>query len=143
MKLLMLLTTAIISSSAFATAGTHDCTGLDSIGNLIGNTKSFGNGAIRIAWVSTEEPAAAPDHVLVFIYDKEAGYSCTAISRDSEGNGFGSVDMTTLKSISYDAKLGLLLSIQVAQPDFSGDGKRVMETLKFRVNQATGKVTLE
>jgi hypothetical protein len=141
MKFTILLATVVVSFTASA-AGTHKCDGLDSIGNLIGNTKSLGT-AIKVAYVSTEEPAAAPDHVLVFIYDQEMGYSCTAISRNSDGGGFGSVNMSTLKTVSYDAKKGVLFSVQVVIANVEDAGKSQTETLRIRANQATGLVTLE
>jgi hypothetical protein len=145
MKLSTLLLSLAYGSLAFLplvalAAGTHDCEGLDSIGNLIGTTKSIGN--VKVAYVSTEEPAAAPDHVLVFVYDNEMGVTCTAISRDSEGNGFGFVNMSSLKSIGYDAKLGRLLQINVTQPNYDGEAGKT-ETIRFRANAVTGKVTLE
>lgn len=140
MKMLALIATAIVSISASA-AGLHDCSQLDSIGNLIGNTKSIGS--VKVAYVSTEEPAAAPDHVLVFVYDNEMGMTCTAISMNDQGSGFGFVDMSSLKSIGYDAKKGRLLSIKVSLPNYDGIGTPKTETVKFRANALTGKVTLE
>ncbi|MGE4130954.1 MAG: hypothetical protein AB7F86_04915 [Bdellovibrionales bacterium] len=127
------------SSSAFA-AATHECGHLDSIGMLIGQTKTFGDN-VKVAYVSTEEPAAAPDHVLVFVYDNEMGIYCTAISMSSTGRGFGSVDMSSLKSTGYDSKLGRLLEITVLQPNPDGAGKR--EVIRFRANALNGQVTLE
>jgi hypothetical protein len=140
MKLFLLIATILVSFSA-AAVGTHACAGLDSISMLIGNTQTFGN--VRVAYVSTEEPAAAPDHILVFVYDNEMGNQCTAISREADGSGFGSVDMSSLKSISYDAKKGRLLSINVVMPNVEDTSKGKVETIKFRANALTGKVTLE
>ncbi len=143
MKFLSLVLMGFVSFSAMA-AGTHSCDGLDSIANLIGETKSFGEGGVKVAYVSTEEPAVAPDHLLVFVYDNEMGYTCTAISRDSDGNGFGFVDMNSLKGISYDAKKGVLFSVKVTLPVYEDfDDEIDIRTLKIRANQATGVVTLE
>src|SRR5262249_42105146 len=127
-----LLTLGLTSFGAFA-ANTHECGTLDSIANLIGNTKTLGNGGVKIAYVSTEEPAAAPDHILVFVYDNEMGSTCTAISRNADGGGFGYVNMKTAKGISYDAKTGVLISVDVTLPNHDGDGK--VETLKIRANR--------
>ena len=44
-----------------------------SIANLVEPVKEFANNAIRIAHVSTDEPAAAPDHLLIFESDSPAG----------------------------------------------------------------------
>lgn len=139
MKLVLLLSTIFFSTLAFA-AATHECGHLDSIGNLVGSTKSFDN--VRVAYVSTEEPAVAPDHILIFIYDLQMGQSCTAISRDAEGNGFGFVEMTSLKMISYDPQKGRLLQINVKHPNREDRRGRV-EKLRFRANDQTGKVTIE
>jgi len=49
------------------------CGSLDSIANLVEPVKDFANNAIRIAHVSTDEPAAAPDHLLIFESDSPAG----------------------------------------------------------------------
>lgn len=51
--------------------------------------------------------------------------------------------MSKLKGISYDAKKGVLLSIDVGLPNFEDATQPKIENLKIRVNQATGKVTLE
>ena len=139
MKLFAIVVTALVSFSAAAT-GTHGCENLDSIGNLIGQTKSFPG--VKVAYVSTEEPAAAPDHVLVFVYGDEMSIDCTAVSMNRAGSGFGSVDMNSLKSIGYDAKTGRLLQIDVYAPNYDGRGGERM-TIKFRANALTGKVTLE
>jgi|GEM_PF-3416160 len=131
---------SLLSAPAFA-ASTHECGSLDSIGNLVENTKSFPS--VKVAYVSTEEPAAAPDHILVFVYDNEMGVTCTAISRDAEGRGFGSVNMRTLRSVGYNSSTGRLLSVQVTNPNFEDTSKGKVETIKFRANAQTGTVTLE
>lgn len=139
MKSVFLVLGILGSLPAFA-IGTHECGSLDSIGNLMGNTKSFGN--VKVAYVSTEEPAAAPDHVLVFVFDNEMGVTCTAISEDSDGNGFRSVNMSSLKSIGYDAEKGRLLQIKITHPGID-ESPYVVETIKFRASALTGAVTLE
>src|SRR5690242_18132620 len=98
-----------LSSSAFA-AGVHSCENLDSIGNLVGNVKTYAEGQIRVAYVSTEEPVAAPDHLLVFVYSEPMSMMCFAVSADADGHGFGGIDMEQIHS-SYDSEKGLLLSV--------------------------------
>lgn len=141
MKLPILLTALFVSFTASA-AATHECGALDSISNLVGQTKHLGT-AIKVAYVSTEEPAVAPDHLLVFIYDNEMGSTCTAISREADGSGFGDVYMKALKTVSYDSKKGVLFSVVVSLPNFEDASKPKRKTLMIRANQATGKVTLE
>src|SRR5262249_57281038 len=108
----------LVSLSAHASplAAVHDCGGLDSIGNLIGNVRSFAQGAIRVAYISTEEPAAAPDHLLIFVAEEPMGAVCYAISANAEGRGFSRVDMKGLTA-SYDSNKGLLLSVPVSAYD--------------------------
>lgn len=142
MKNAIVILAMMFSAQAFAAAATHECGALDSIGNLIGNTEHLGT-AIKVAYVSTEEPAVAPDHLLVFVYDNEMSSTCTAISREADGGGFGYVDMKTLKTVSYDAKKGVLFSVVVSLPNFEDASKPELKTLLIRANQASGKVTLE
>ena len=137
---LFLFASSMTASLSASAAGTHACGALDSISSLIGSTKSFDN--VKLAYISTEEPAAAPDHLLVFVYDKEMGVTCTAISRDDQGGGFGYVNMAALKSVSYDSKLGRLFEITVNEPSYDGvSGKAVK--IHFRTNSITGAVSLE
>jgi len=129
--------TASLSASA---AGTLACGALDSISALSSNTKSIDN--VKLAYVSTEEPSAATDHLLVFVYGKEMGVICTAISRDDQGSGFSYVNMTTLESVSYDRKLGRLFEITITEPNSDGDTGKAVK-VRFRTNSITGTVSLE
>ena len=101
-----------VSAHASPAAAVHDCGGLDSIGNLVGNVRSFAQGAIRVAHVSTEEPAAAPDHLLIFVAEEPMGASCYAVSANADGHGFTSIEMSSLRAI-YDSDKGLLISVPV------------------------------
>lgn len=138
MKLIALLATLVLSVSANA-AGVHECGYLDSIGNMMESYKSYANGRIRVAAVTTEEPAAAPDHILVFIYNDEMGVTCKAVSANADGFGFGGIDWSSLKS-KYDATKGLLITATVSVYDGEDFQK---ETVKFRINQKTETVTIE
>lgn len=125
-------------TSVFATV-THECEGLNDIGMLL-ESKSFER--VKVAHVSTEEPAAAPDHVLVFVYDYEMGYQCTAISL-SEGFGYYGVDFESLRSVGYDAKKGRLFEITVYPANPYDGSLGAAERVRFRANAVTSKVTLE
>jgi hypothetical protein len=142
MKYLLGLVMLVASMSAQA-ASVGVCDGLDSIGNLIGNTKSFAQGGVKVAYVSTEEPAAHPDHVLLFVYGNEMQIDCYSINAGPEQSGFGSVDMSKLTS-SYDSAKGLLLTLP-ANVWTGNDGEYKTEVLKIRVNRSseTPKITLE
>lgn len=110
---------------------------LNRIELMIPPIKNFARGEISVAYVSTEEPANAPDHLLVFVSDQETGMTkdCFAVSVNSEGRGFASVDMKDLKA-SYDAKTGLHLTVPVSIYD--GENAQPA-TLKVRVSRLGGK----
>ena len=142
MKFLSLIFSIVLTANVQA-AVIGTCEGLDSIGNLIGNPVSFAQGAVRVAYVSTEEPAASPDHLLVFVYGEFMSLNCFAISAQENQGGFGGIDMSKLKS-SYDAKLGLLLTVPASV--WTGeDGVYNTEILKVRINRSQEEpvVTLE
>jgi hypothetical protein len=112
------LSAALFSLSAHASpaAAVHDCGDLDSIRNLISDVRSFANGLIHMAYISTEEPVAAPEHLLIFVAEEPRGAGCYAISANADGRGFYNVDMKGLTA-SYDPNKGLLLSVPVSAYD--------------------------
>lgn len=144
MRILSLIT-VVLSSIAANAAVAHECGSLDSIGNLVDNLVMFRYGGVKVAHVSTEEPAASSDHILVFTYNDEAGGSCTAISNGAafEGQGFANINMKTLKQVSYDAEKGVLLQVKVGIPNGENSMNPKSADLKIRANYETGKVTLE
>ena len=88
---------------------------LDSIGNLIEPVRSFANGEIRVAHISTEEPAAASEHLLVFLQTREGmGSDCFAVSVAPYDNGYYrgyyALDFAKLRA-SYDEQKRLFLLI--------------------------------
>lgn len=138
MKLIALLSTLVLCVSANA-ASVQECGELDSISNLMAPYKSYANGNIRVAYVTAHEPAAAPDHFLVFIFNEEVGVTCKAVSADAGGMGFGGIRWSSLKS-TYNASKGLLITATVTT--FDGQDYKP-QTVKFRINQKTETVTLE
>jgi hypothetical protein len=147
-KLAPVLTLAVISGSARAApAVVHSCDRLDSIANLVEPVRGFANNAIRIAHVSTEEPAAAPDHLLVFVSLEPMGDECFAVSAASHDSeyyqGFCSLNVAKART-SYDAQKGLLvwLPVSLADPD-KGVCKSAGD-IKVRVNRKNGNsVTIQ
>jgi hypothetical protein len=121
---------------------------LRSIGNLVDPVKSFANGEIRVAHVSTEELAAAPEHLLIFVSPLVGmGPDCFAISAakypDSEDSyqGYYALEFDKLHA-SYDDRKGLLLRI----PASIGDGgeQKPVGDLKIRINRKNdNSVTVE
>lgn len=127
----------------------HSCEhNLDSIGNLIEPVRSFANGDIRVAHISTEEPAAASEHLLIFVrvpLQQGIGDDCFAVSApiesDSGYRGFYSLDFTKVRP-SYDERKGLLLLIPASVND-SGEGKPIGD-LKVRISRKKdNSVTIE
>jgi hypothetical protein len=123
---------------------TKDFFSLDSIGNLVDPVRPFANGEIRVAHISTEEPAAASEHLLIFIRSKEGnGIDCFAVSPPSESGrlGFYALDFAQLRA-SYSEDKGLLLRIPARVND-GGEGRPVGD-IKVRINrQYDNSVTIE
>jgi hypothetical protein len=148
MKKLLLVTAAalLMTTPTFAApAIVHSCeASLDSIGNLVEPVRTFANGAIRVAHISTEEPAAASEHLLIFVQTREGmGADCFAVSapRESGYGGFYSLDFAKVRA-SYDEEKGLLLRIPASVND-SGSEKPVGD-IKVRISRKNdNSVTIE
>ena len=147
-KLTLVLALAVIPGpTSAAPAVVHSCDGLDSIGNLVGGVRGFANNAIRVAHVSTEEPAAAPDHLLIFVALEPMGDECFAVSAASYNSdhyrGFYSLNVAKIRA-SYDEQKGLLLRVPVSVADpVKGVGKSAGD-IKVRINRKNGNsVTIE
>jgi len=123
----------------------HSRDDLDSIGNLVGHVRDFANGAIRIAQVSTEEPVAAPDHLLIFVATESMGDECFAVSAasyNSDYQGFYSLNVPKTRAF-HDAQKGLLLRVRSAYLTQTGVGKSAGD-IKVRINRKNGNsVTIE
>ena len=133
-----------VSTIAYAAPAVvhHGCGSLDSIANLVEPVKDFASNAIRIAHVSTDEPAAAPDHLLIFVSVEPMGEECFVVSA-GRNLGFYALDVAQARA-SYDAEKGLLLIVPVSvfDPD-KGTGKSAGD-VKVRVNRKNGNsVTIE
>jgi hypothetical protein len=132
----LLILIATLAPPGANAAAVHDCDRLDSIGNLIGNVRSFAQGAIRVAYITTEEPAAAPEHILIFVEEGPGGARCYAVSATADGRGFAAVDFKGLAA-TYDSDKGLLISLSVAtdpRRGASGSAGRV----KVRIDRRSG-----
>jgi hypothetical protein len=126
-----------LATNAFATAAVvHGCDKLDSIANLVEPVKDFANNAIRIAHISTEEPAAAPDHLLIFVSVEPMGNECFAVSAE-RNLGFYSLDVAKTRE-SYDAQKGLLLVVPVSVADPNTGVGKSAGNVKVRVNRKNG-----
>jgi hypothetical protein len=145
---LILAVAAMLLTTTAQAAAVHDCGGsygygghLDSISHLVGNVRSFAEGDIRVAHISTEEPAAAPEHLLIFVAEEPIGLECYAVSADAERAGFSSIDMDGLKA-TYDSNKGLLISVPVRSFD-SDKGRSVPAgRVKVRINRKNNDNTV-
>lgn len=140
MKALIFFATLLLSLSSRA-AAIHECGELNRIENLMQSKMKFAQGEVSLAYVTTEEPAAHPDHLLVFVSGPEMSVNCFAISASAEGSGFAGIDMKGVTA-SYDTTRGLLIKVPVANY-YTGTGHSpVDEILKIRVNRATYPATV-
>lgn len=124
------------------------CGELDRISLLVGQTKSYSEGKIRIAHIDTDgEPVCCSSHLLVFIPSKEIGSECFAVShkaaKDSESPmGFSNIEFNRIKA-SYDSQRGLLLTVPYTLYNPNG-GRGKPGTVTVRVNLADqGSVKVE
>jgi len=106
----------VVLGSAAEAAEVGPCNNLNRISNLVGQTRSYSEGKIRIAYVNTDgEPVCCSSHLLVFIPSPEIGSQCFAVSqkaaKGSEGQlGFNSIEFNRIEA-SYDSHRGLLLNV--------------------------------
>jgi hypothetical protein len=134
--------------SAAGAAEVGPCNDLDRISYLIGQTRSYSEGKIKIASVDTDgEPVCCSSHLLVFIPSTEIGSQCFAVSqraaRDSEAQlGFSSIEFDRIKA-SYDPNRGLLLNVPYTlyNPD-GGRGKPGSTNVRVDL-QGKGSVRIE
>jgi hypothetical protein len=138
----------VVLGSTAGAAEVGPCNELDRIGNLVGETRSYSDGKIRIAHVDTDgEPVCCSSHLLVFIPAPEIGSQCFAVSqkaaKGSESpRGFSNIEFNRIKA-SYDPRRGLLLDVPYTlyNPD-GGRGKP--GSTKVRVDlRGKGSVRIE
>ena len=106
----------VVVGSAAQAAEVGPCNELDRISILVGQTRSFAQGKIRIAHVDTDgEPVCCSSHLLVVIPSPEIGSQCFAVSQKAgdaskSPRGFSNIAFGQIKA-SYDAQRGLLLNV--------------------------------
>jgi len=123
------------------------CNWVASAANLVepwgDNSRTFANGAVKIALLDTFEPACCSFHLLVLSPDPEISRACHVVSV-SPGTGWGNIHFMKQKA-SYDPALGLRVNVLVDKYDAQTGviNPALRQTLGVRINQATGLVTLE
>lgn len=112
-------------------------------------SRTYANGAIRIALLDTEEPTCCSFFLLILSPSgvvEGPGYRACNVLSLGETLGFNGIDFAAITA-SYDPARGLVLSVPASlwhegmPPDGSPDPLTV--TARVRINQATGAVTLE
>jgi hypothetical protein len=124
------------------------CGELDRISLLVGQTKPYSEGKIKIAHVDTDgEPVCCSSHLLVFIPSPEIGNQCFAISQKAaigseSPRGFSNIEFNRIKA-SYDQQRGLLLIVPYTLYNPQG-GRGKPGTAMVRINLADkGSVRIE
>ena len=137
------------SGAVAATAQSLErCDWVASAGNLVEpwaeTTRTYSDGAVRIALLDTQgEPVCCSYHLLILSPNPEYGEDCHVLS-DLPGMGFRQIFLEDSAS-RYDAGKGLLLTIPVGRFDLDTGGvdPASIGPVSIRINQASGKVTLE
>ena len=125
MRYAWLLMIAFTSAASAAEVG--PCNDLDRVSLLVGQTKSYADGKIRVAHVDTDgEPVCCSSHLLIFIPGPDIGSQCFALSQQAAKNsgtarGFSNIEFARIKG-TYDARRGLQLSVPYRL--YGGDGGR-------------------
>lgn len=130
-----------------AAAEVRDCNGPEAGAFWIAepweaNTRTFANGAVRIAVLDTVEPAAASFHLMVIAppYDELGLPQCRVVSF-APGTGYGSMTLDGMTS-GYDPARGLTLEIAISAYN-PATGGFDPGALWLTINQATGEIAAE
>ncbi len=105
------------------------------------NTRTFSNGAVRVALLDVIEPAAAASYLLVLHppFDETGSRTCTVVGLD-DGLGYGGVIFEELEG-AYDPAKGLTLTFPafIYLPEQSFQNSALVSVT---INQATGDVAV-
>lgn len=108
------------------------------------NTRTYANGAIRLVVIDTVEPACCTHHLVVLHPDGEGMFrACSIVSLGgvSGADAWSFIDLPRARG-SYDAALGLKVTLPASVYDFNTGGS-IPTAFAIRINQATGRVTIE
>ena len=99
----------------------------------------YANGAVRLFWLDTGEPACCSSHLMVALPDPDQpGQICRVLSMPG-GAGFRGLDLAGAKA-KYDPGFGLLVGVAVNVWDGDGPGRAYLMVL---INQASGTIAAE
>lgn len=142
-KVLIILTAALALPHGLAAQEVGECDWRASAANIAepweANTRSFANGAVRIAVMDTVEPAAAAFHLLILSppYDELGLPQCRILSGIG-GQGFATLSLEGMEA-GYDPAVGLTLVLAAGR--MTTDGLAEAASLSVTINQATGQIT--
>ena len=143
-RFLSALALALVATPA-AAQSVSNCDWLALAGNLVEpwetHSRTFANGAVRLALLDAMEPGAVPFHLLLLSPSGEemGGRMCNVISLEP-GFGFHNIFWDELEAV-YDPAVGLTFDIPVEI--WIDTGNSVMRGLRVTMNQATGAVDAE
>lgn len=104
------------------------------------NTRTFANGAIRVAVADTIEPAVGAVHLVILHppLDELGGPACHVISA-SDSFGFSAMDFDAIRA-DYDPArgLGVVVPVGVYNPTTAGFDETL---LSVTINQSTGSLS--
>ena len=107
------------------------------------SSRTFANGAVRIARSDTGEPACCSASLIVLAPDALGYRTCFLVHPGGKLSGWHGVDIAGTTA-SHDPARGLLLTVPVTDPDpLGGPDPEGAHPIALRINQAEGTVALE
>ena len=145
MRLRLAAAALALTAAPAAAQSVADCDWLASAWNLVEpwetHSRTFANGAVRLALLDAIEPGAVPFHLLLLSppYDEMGGRMCKVIS-EQPGIGFANIFWDDLEA-GYDPAVGLKIHVPVEI--WIGTNNSVVRGLRLTLNQASGAVGAE
>lgn len=104
------------------------------------STRTFANGAIRLAVLDTIEPAAGAFYIMVISppYDELGSRACHLVAEDGGSMGLAGVQFSGTDA-SYDPARGLTVTVPVQRWNSANDSF-YNTILAITINQATGEI---
>ncbi|PRY24141.1 hypothetical protein CLV78_1035 [Aliiruegeria haliotis] len=105
-------------------------------------TRTYANGAVRLAVIDTIEPALGAFHLMILSppFGPAGSRTCTLVSANAPGIGFAGLSLEGIEA-RYDPAAGLSFVVSARRPD-PATGGTFPDRLTLLLNQATGTVTV-
>lgn len=148
-----LIVSGLLAANAMAQEAISQCDWPANLRNIIEpwdkHTRTFANGNIRIAHVDTGgEPVCCSSYLAILAPTGSdvalESRQCKLLTDGTQASGFSWINFADITA-SYDASLGLLLTVPVERYDFNSTTNEVTKpaTVYIRINQATGDIYTE